>query len=54
MLRARPSPAETADTAELRESIRVLTAVIGALAERIEILEAREALSRAGARVHQP
>jgi len=47
------TPAKTTDDdiLGLQESVRILSAVVVALSERIEILEARETLSRAGLRV---
>jgi hypothetical protein len=39
------------DIVGLQESVRILAAVVVALSERIEILEARETLTRAGLRV---
>ncbi len=41
-----PRMIEGAEIAELRDSVRVLSEVIRHLAERVEILETREALGR--------
>jgi hypothetical protein len=46
----RPAKELAPDPSDLVESIRVLSAVVTELSERIEVLEAREALSRAAAR----